>query len=153
MQLLGLHLCFFFSPFKASLPQEMPVASHPVRALGGSGPANRPTGPSYERLAVATLTLCRQSSKTRQRREQEVRFDSKTSGKMLQRAASNVSDKAKSSKPKVGQQFEGNICLFFPGFLFFFLPFSKGGLSFMESLLLLPPVDALHLVILHPSCF
>lgn len=90
----------------------MPVSSHPVLVLGGSGPASRPTGPSYERLAVATLTLCYQSGKRRQRGEQGLRFDSKTSGKMLQRAASNVSDKAKSSKPKVGQQFGGNISFF-----------------------------------------
>lgn len=30
-------------------------------------------------------------------------------GKMLQRAASNVSDKAKNSKPKVGEKSKGNI--------------------------------------------
>lgn len=106
-------MSFFHPPFKASLPQVMPVSSHPVRALGGSGPASRPTGPSYERLAVVTLT---QSGKTRQRGEQGLRFDSKTSGKMLQRAASNVSDKAKSSKPKVGQQFGGNISFFWNHF-------------------------------------
>lgn len=123
----------------------MPVASHPVRVLGGSGPANGATGPSCERLAVVTLTLCRQSGERRQRGEQGLRFDSETSGKMLQRAASNVSDKAKSSKPKVGQQFGGNICPFF------FLQFSKGGLFFCGKFVILPPVDALILVNIYPS--
>lgn len=107
MQPLGLRFGFF-SP--STVLQEMPVASHP--ALGGSGPANQPTGLSDGRLAAATSTLCHHIGWTRQRGEQGLRVDSETSWKMLQRAASNVSDKSKSSKPKVGQHF-GGLCLRF----------------------------------------